>query len=195
MDVDVYTAELVPQLMPGVCVKTGRPAVTTQQLKVQYTPRWVYFLLPLIFIGVGILVVLVVAIAVPKRFTIVFPVSAEVAADRRRRIRLAWAFGAIGTVAFCALAIATHQPLCWLLAALCLAVGLYFAQSTRRWLRGKLSVEGRVTLRNAAPVWVAQQHALVQAHRAALYQAAQYQAAQYHQAAQFHILAASPKPQ
>jgi len=58
-----------------------------------------------------------------------------------------------------------------------------------------LSVEGRVTLRNAAPVWVAQQHALVQAHRAALYQAAQYQAAQYHQAAQFHILAASPKPQ
>jgi hypothetical protein len=181
MDVDVYTAELVPQLMPGICVKTGRPAVTTRKLKVQHTPRWVYFLLPLIFIGVGIVIVLVIAIAVPTRFTIVFPVSAEVAADRRRRIRLAWGFGAIGTVAFCVLGIATHQPLCWLLAALSLAIGLYFAQSTRTWLRGKLSVDGRVTLRNASPVWVAQQHALVQAHRAARYQAAQYGAQQYAQ--------------
>lgn len=216
MEVDVYTAELVPQLMPRVCVKTGGPPVATQKLTVQYTPRWVYFLLPLIFIGVGILIVLVVAVAVPKRFTIVFPVSAEVVADRRRRIRLAWGFGAVGTIAFCALAIKTGQPLWWLLAALSLAVGLYFAQSTRRWLRGKLSVDGRVTLRNASPVWVAQQYALVQAHRAAVHQAASYHAASYHQAtqqqyaaqqyaahqyaqqqypAQPDILAASPRPQ
>lgn len=216
MEVDVYTAELVPQLMPRVCVKTGGPPVATQKLTVQYTPRWVYFLLPLIFIGVGILIVLVVAVAVPKRFTIVFPVSAEVVADRRRRIRLAWGFGAVGTIAFCALAIKTGQPLWWLLAALSLAVGLYFAQSTRRWLRGKLSVDGRVTLRNASPVWVAQQYALVQAHRAAVHQAASYHAAQQQFAAQQYaaqqyaaqqyaaqqqypaqpdILAASPRPQ
>lgn len=216
MEVDVYTAELVPQLMPRVCVKTGGPPVATQKLTVQYTPRWVYFLLPLIFIGVGILIVLVVAVAVPKRFTIVFPVSAEVVADRRRRIRLAWGFGAVGTIALCALGIKTGQPLWWLLAALSLAVGLYFAQSTRRWLRGKLSVDGRVTLRNASPVWVAQQYALVQAHRAAVHQAASYHAASYHQAtqqqyaaqqyaahqyaqqqypAQPDILAASPRPQ
>lgn len=216
MEVDVYTAELVPQLMPRVCVKTGGPPVATQKLTVQYTPRWVYFLLPLIFIGVGILIVLVVAVAVPKRFTIVFPVSADVVADRRRRIRLAWGFGAVGTIALCALGIKTGQPLWWLLAALSLAVGLYFAQSTRRWLRGKLSVDGRVTLRNASPVWVAQQYALVQAHRAAVHQAASYHAASYHQAtqqqyaaqqyaahqyaqqqypAQPDILAASPRPQ
>jgi len=217
MEVDVYTAELVPQLMPRVCVKTGGPPVATQKLTVQYTPRWVYFLLPLIFIGVGILIVLVVAVAVPKRFTIVFPVSAEVVADRRRRVRLAWGFGAVGTIAFCALGIKTGQPVWWLLAALSLAVGLYFAQSTRRWLRGKLSVDGRVTLRNASPVWVAQQYALVQAHRAAVHQAASYhQAAQQQYAAQQYaeqqyaaqqhaaqqqypaqpdILAASPRPQ
>jgi hypothetical protein len=184
MDVDVYTAELVPQLMPGVCVKTGRPAVTTRKLKVQHVPRWVYLLLPLALLIVGILLVAIIGEAVATKFTIVFPVSAEVVADRRRRIRLAWGFGAVGTVAFCALGIATHQPLCWLLAALSLVVGLYFAQSTRTWLRGKLSAEGRVTLRNVSPVWAAQQHALVQAHRAARHQAAQYQAAQYHQAAQ-----------
>lgn len=216
MEVDVYTAELVPQLMPRVCVKTGGPPVATQKLTVQYTPRWVYFLLPLIFIGVGILIVLVVAVAVPKRFTIVFPVSADVVADRRRRIRLAWGFGAVGTIALCALGIKTGQPLWWLLAALSLAVGLYFAQSTRRWLRGTLSVDGRVTLRNASPVWVAQQYALVQAHRAAVHQAASYHAAQQQFAAQQYaaqqyaaqqyaaqqqypaqpdILAASPRPQ
>ena len=175
MDVDVYTAELVPQLMPGVCVKTGRPAVTTRNLKLQHTPRWVYFLLPLALLLVGILLVAIIAEAAATKFTIVFPVSAEVAADRRRRIRLAWGFGAAGTIALSALGIATRQPLCWLLAALSLVVGLFFAYSTRNWMRGKLSADGRVTLRNASPVWVAQRHALVQAHRAALYQAAVYQ--------------------
>ncbi|HWF42967.1 MAG TPA: hypothetical protein VN683_12845 [Acidothermaceae bacterium] len=186
MDVDVYTAELVPQLMPGVCVKTGQPAVTTRKLKVQHIPPWVYFLLPLVLLGVGILLVAIIAEAAATKFTIVFPVSAQVMADRRRRIRLAWGFGAVGTIALCALGIKTGQPLCWLLAALSLCVGLYFAQSTRNWLRGKLSADGRVTLRNAAPVWVAQQHALVQAHRAAIYQAAAYQQqwAQQHYAAQ-----------
>jgi hypothetical protein len=185
MDVDVYTAELVPQLMPGVCVKTGRPAVTTRTLKVQHIPRWVYFLLPLALLLVGILLVAIIAEAAATKFTIVFPVSAEVVADRRRRIRLAWGFGAGGTIAFCALGVVTRQPLCWLLAALSLVVGLFFAQSTRSWMRGKLSADGRVTLRNASPVWVAQQHALVQAHRAALYQAAAYhQGAQQQYAAQ-----------
>ena len=79
-------------------------------------------------------------------------------------------------------------------------------------MRGKLSADGRVTLRNPSPVWVAQQYALVQAHRAAVYQAAAYhQAAQQHYAAQQYaaqqygvqpqypgqqdILAASPRPQ
>ncbi len=216
MDVDVYTAELVPQLMPGVCVKTGRPAVTTRSLKLQHTPRWVYFLLPLALLLVGILLIAIIAEAAATKFTIVFPVSAEVAADRRRRIRLAWGFGAAGTIALSALGIATRQPLCWLLAALSLVVGLFFAYSTRYWMRGKLSADGRVTLRNASPVWVAQQHALVQAHRAALYQAAVYQqqyAQQQYEARQFagppagwaqlpvsaaasqDILAASPTPQ
>jgi hypothetical protein len=175
VDVEVYTAELVPQLMPRVCVKTGQPVVTSRKLKVQYTPRWVYFLLPLVFLGVGILVVAIIAEAVATKFTIVFPVSAQVVADRRRRIRLAWGFGAVGTIALGALGIKTGQPLCWLLAALSLCVGLYFAQSTRSWMRGKLTADGRVTLRNASPVWVAQQYALVQAHRAAVYQAAAYQ--------------------
>lgn len=210
MDVDVYTAELVPQLMPSVCVKTGQPAVATQKLKVQHVPRWAYFLLPLVFVGVGILLFAIIASAVATRFTIVFPVSAQVVADRRRRIRLAWGFGAGGPVVFCALAIKTGQPLCWLLAALSLCVGLYFAQSTRSWMRGKLSADGRVTLRNPSPVWVAEQYALVQAHRAAVYQAAAYHQAaaqqyaqQYAQqqyahqqyAAQQDILAASPRPQ
>ena len=86
----------VPQLMPGVCVKTGRPAVTTQSLKVQHIPRWVYFLLPLALLLVGILLIALIAEATATKFTIVFPVSAEVAADRRRRIRLAWGFGALG---------------------------------------------------------------------------------------------------
>jgi hypothetical protein len=185
MDVDVYTAELVPQLMPGVCVRTGRPAVTTRSLKFQHIPRWVYFLLPLALLLVGILLVAIIAEATATKFTIVFPVSAEVAADRRRRIRLAWGFGAGGTLAFCALGIATRQPVCWLIAALSLVVGLFFAYSTRNWLRGKLSADGRVTLRNASPVWVAQQHALVQAHRAALYhQGAQQQYAAQQYAAQ-----------
>ena len=212
MDVDVYTAELVPQLMPSVCVKTGRPAVATQKLKVQHVPRWAYFLLPLVLLGVGILLYVIIASAVATTFTIVFPVSAQVVADRRRRIRLAWGFGAVGTIVLCALGIKTGQPLCWFLAALSLCVGLYFAQSTRSWMRGKLSADGRVTLRNPSPVWVAQQYALVQAHRAAVYQAAAYhQAAQQHYAAQQYaaqqygvqpqypgqqdILAASPRPQ
>jgi hypothetical protein len=196
--------------MPGVCVKTGRPAVTTRNLKVQHTPRWVYFLLPLALLLVGILLVAIISEAAATKFTIVFPVSAEVATDRRRRIRLAWGFGAAGTLAFCVLGIATRQPLCWLLAALSLVVGLFFAYSIRTWMRGKLSVDGRVTIRNASPAWVAQQHALVQAHRAALYQAAlyhqgvqqQYAAQQYAQqryvAQQYgsqDILAASPRPQ
>jgi hypothetical protein len=181
VDVDVYTAELVPQLMPRVCVKTGRPAVTTRKLKVQHVPRWAYFLLPLVLLGVGILLVAIIFEAVATKFTIVFPVSAEVVADRRRRIRLAWGFGAVGTIASCALGIETGQPLCWLLAALSLAVGVFFAYSTRSWMRGKLSADGRVTLHNASPVWVAQQHALVQAHRAAPYQAAHYGAQQYAQ--------------
>jgi hypothetical protein len=207
MDVDVYTAELVPQLMPSVCVKTGRPAVTTRKLKVQHIPRWAYFLLPLVLLGVGILLLAIIFEAVATKFTIVFPVSAEVVADRRRRVRLAWGFGAGGTIALCALGIATRQPLCWLLAALSLAVGVFFAYSTRGWMRGKLHADGRVTLRNASPVWVAQQHALVQAHRAAVYQAAAYHqaaaqhyaqqqyGAQQHYPGQQDILAASPRPQ
>jgi hypothetical protein len=211
MDVVVYPAELVSQLMPGVCVKTGRPAVTTRNFKVKHVPRWAYFLLPLALSLVGILLIAIISEAAATQFTIVFPVSAEVAADRRRRIRLAWGFGAVGTIAFCALGIATRQPLCWLVAALSLVVGWFFADSTRRWMRGKLSTDGRVTLRNASPVWAAQQHALVQAHRAALYQAAAYhqgaqqqyaqqqyaqqQYAQQQYAAQRDILAASPTPQ
>ena len=178
MDVDVYTAELVPQLMPSVCVKTGQPAVTTLKLKVQHVPRWAYLLLPLVLLGVGILVFVIIASAVATTFTIAFPVSAQVVAQRRRRIRLAWGFGAGGTIALCALAIKTGQPLGWFLAALSLCVGLYFGQSARTWMRGKLSADGRVTLRNPSPVWVAQQHALVQAHRAAVYQYAQQQYAQ-----------------
>jgi hypothetical protein len=151
---------------------------------VQHIPTWAYFLLPLILIGIGIIVVAIVMEAVATKFTLTFPVCAEVAADRKRRIRLAWGFGAVGSVVFCALAIAMRQPLDALLAALSLVVGLFFAQSTRSWVRAKLTADGRVILRNASPAWVAQQHALVQAYRVAMYQhavAAQQYAQQYAQ--------------
>jgi hypothetical protein len=180
MDVELYVAELVPQLMPNICVKTGRPAVTTRRLKVQHVPTWAYFLLPLILIGIGILIVIIVIEAAATKFTLTFPVCAEVAAARQRRIRLAWGFGAFGTVVFCVLAIAMRQPIVALFAVVSLLVGLFFAASTRSWLRAKLTVDGRVILRNASPAWVAQQHALVQAHRAAFHQQA-FAAQQYGQ--------------
>jgi hypothetical protein len=195
MDVELYVAELVPQLMPNICVKTGRPAVTTRRLKVQHVPTWAYFLLPLIVIGIGILVVIIVIEAVATKFTLTFPVCAEVAADRKRRIRLAWGFGAVGTGVLCVLAIAMRQPLVALLAALSLVVGLFFAQSTRSWVRAKLTADGRVILRNASPAWVAQQHALVQASRAAFHQQA-FAAQQYgQQYAQLQALPQYAQPQ
>jgi len=178
VDVVVHSNELVPGLLPAVCVKTGEPAELTRKANFRYTPLWVWLLLPF-----GVLIALIVAEACSTRVRVDFPVSRQVVRDHRRRIWVAVGTMIAAPIALLFAAGALHQPAIAWLALVAFVVGLVLAFRAQTWISGKLSKAGTIALKGVAPVWAEQRQALVAYHANMAYQAYQQQAAyaQYQQ--------------
>lgn len=165
MDIVVNSSELVPGLLPAVCVKTGKPAEVTRKANFRYTPIWPWFLLPL-----GILIAVIVVEACSTRQRVDFPVCREVVHDQRRRIWIAVATVIAAPIVFLVAAGAFHQPMIAWLALASFLVGLVLAFRAQTWISGKLGKDGSLALKGVSPVWAEQRQALVTYHAAMAYQ-------------------------
>jgi len=165
MDVVVNPRELVPGLLPAVCVKTGEPAEVTRKASFRYTPIWVWFLIPL-----GLVVALIAACAASTRVVVDFPVCRKVARDHRRRLVIAIVTLVGVPIACLFVASALHQSVIAWLALVSFGIGFVLVFRAQTWISGNLSKAEWLTLKGVDSVWAEQRQALVTYHSAAAYQ-------------------------
>lgn len=165
MDVVVNSSELVPGLLPAVCVKTGKPAEVTRKANFRYAPVWPWLLLPL-----GILIAVIVVEACSTRVRVDFPVCRQVVRDQRRRVWTAVATSVVVPIVFLVAAAALHQPMIAWPALVSFLVGLVLAFRAQTWISGRLRRNGSLTLKGVAPIWAEQREALVTYHATIAYQ-------------------------